>query len=273
MGVAIRETLSWLDAYADGNGAARSPRRFPVHAWVSGADQWRELPDWPPAAATPARFHLRAGGKLTPASPDGDGETTVFKYDPADPTPSVGGRLMSMKTGGGQDNSALEQRVDVLAFSTEPLESAVEIAGIPVVRLYVRSDNAYFDVFARLCDVSPDGRSENLTDQIYRASPADATPGEARYVELPLTDVSHVFHAGHRIRLQLSGGAHPRFARNLGTDADPIHGVRMAPVTHHVQHSDVYPSAIILPVVGAASALEPNEADRVVHEPSERAVL
>jgi putative CocE/NonD family hydrolase len=272
MGVAIRETLAWLDAYADGNGTARSPRRFPVHAWVSGADQWHELPDWPPAGTMPTTLHLRAGGRLTAAQPD-DGEESVFTFDPANPTPSVGGRLMSMKTAGGQDNSSLERRPDILTFSTEPLENAAEVAGVPQVRLYLRSDNAHFDVFARLCDVSPDGRSENVTDQIFRSSPADVTPGDAQYIELALTDVSHVFRAGHRIRLQLAGGAHPRFSRNLGTDADPIRGLQMAPVTHHVQHNELYPSAIVLPVVPASVTPELDAGGLNGHVPDGRAAV
>jgi len=254
MGVAIRETLAWLDAYADGNGAVNPPRRSPVRVWVSGTDHWRELPDWPPAGTEPTAFHLQAGGGLTAAESDGDTEGTPFTYDPADPTPSVGGRLMSLRGGGSLDNSALEARSDVLTFSTEPLEAAVEVAGLPVVRVHVRSDNAYFDIFARLCDVSPDGRSANLTDQIFRSSPAAVTPGEVWQADIPLTDVAHVFRPGHRIRLQLSGGAHPRFSRNLGTDADPIRGTTTAVVTHHVQHSATCSSALILPMVTAPAA-------------------
>jgi len=274
MGVSIRETLAWLDAYADGTGAGRSPRRSPVRAWVSGTAEWRELPDWPPAGTVANTLHLGAGGRLTAGQTDGDGDATVFTYDPANPTPSVGGRLMSVRTGGGQDNSLLERRADVVSFSTEPLETAVEIVGSPVVRLHLRSDNPYFDIFARLCDVSPDGRSENLTDQIFRSSPAEVEPGEAAYVELTLTDVSHVFRPGHRIRLQLSGGAHPRFARNLGTDADPINGITTAPVTHRVLHSEEYPSAIVLAVVPAAAvAREPDDAGLTAHEPSDRATV
>jgi uncharacterized protein len=72
-------------------------------------------------------------------------------------------------------------------------------------------------------------------------------PGAIRRISLALTDVSHVFQAGHRIRLQVPGGAHPRFARNLGTDADPLLGTRTAPVTHQIQHSVQCRSALILP--------------------------
>jgi uncharacterized protein len=251
MGVAIRETLAWLDAYTGGNRVAGSPRRSPVRVWVSGADQWKELPDWPPADSVPTTLHLRAGGELTSARPDDDAGATSFTYDPADPTPSVGGRVMSLRFGGSQDNSALETRGDVLTFSTDPLETAVEIAGIPAVRLHLRSDNAHVDVFARLCDVGPDGRSANLTDQIFRSSPGDVTAGDIWRVDIPLTDVSHVFLPGHRIRLQVSGGAHPRFSRNLGTGADLVHGTQTVPVTHDLQHNAACPSAIILPVVAA----------------------
>ncbi len=148
----------------------------------------------------------------------------------------------------------MEARSDVLTFTIAPLETAVEVAGIPLVRLHLRSDNAYFDVFARLCDVSPDGRSANLTDQIFRSTPADVTTGETWQVDIPLTDVAHVFRAGHRIRLQVSGGAHPRFSRNLGTEADPVHGTHTATVTHHVQHSATGPSALILPLLAAPAA-------------------
>jgi len=253
MGAAITETLAWLDTHQAGNVAAAATRPpDSARIWVSGLGQWRELPAWPPSDANPEPVYLQPGHSLgtEPAGPAGG--TTSFRYDPADPTPSVGGRLMSIRTGGSQDNSALEARPDVLTFSTPPLTEPVEVAGTPVVRLYVSSDNPYHDLLARLCDVGPDGISRNLTDQILRAEPGTITAGEVRLAELPLTDVAHVFAAGHRIRLQLCGGAHPRYSRNLGTADDLIHGTATAPVTHHVQHSARYPSALVLPVVPAS---------------------
>jgi hypothetical protein len=141
----------------------------------------------------------------------------------------------------------------VLTFTTQPLETALEVAGVPVVRLFVSSDNAYHDLFVRLCDVDTAGQSRNLTDQITRSSPDLVTPGVIRQADISLTDISHVFLPGHRIRLQVSGGAHPRYARNLGTDADLVYGTRMAPVTHQVQHGELYPSALVLPVTGASA--------------------
>jgi uncharacterized protein len=278
LSVAMRETIAWLDAYASGARPAQPPRGTPVRVWTTGQERWRELPDWPPAGTTALTWYLRAGRRLAEApaddrahadiargsgfalaiasanpllsaqSPGDEAAFSAFRYDPADPTPSVGGRVMSMRNSGSQDNSAVEARADVLIFSTPPLPAPVEVAGVPLAELYLTSDSPYCDVFVRLCDVDERGRSRNLTDQIHRCSPADVTPGEVRRLRLPLTDVSHVFQAGHRIRLQVAGGAHPRFARNLGTDSDQVHGTMTASVTHEIQHNVRYPSALILPV-------------------------
>jgi len=263
LGVAVRETLAWLDAFSDGNGAAATPRRTAVRIWYSGAEQWRELAEWPPAADE-REFYLQPGGRLgtaQPAGPDRAGDTaapdaagaadSTFRYDPADPTPSVGGRIMSLRSAGSQDNTAIEARADVLTFSTAPLEEPLGIAGVPRVRLFLASDNAYHDVFVRLCDVDPGGVSRNLTDQIVRSDPGQVTVGEPREITIALTDVAHVFRAGHRIRLQLAGGAHPRFARNLGVPPDLVRGTRTVPVTHRVLHDASYPAALTLPVVSA----------------------
>lgn len=256
MGVATRETLAWLDTYADGNGlgpASRSPRPEPVRVWTSGADKWHALPDWPSAEAAPQDRYLWPDGELADEPPV-TATSTTFRYDPADPTPSVGGRVMSMTSAGSRDNAALEGRADVLTFSTAPLRSPVRVDGVPSVRIYLTSDNAHFDIFARLCDVDEHGVSRNLTDQIVRLTPAQVTPGAVTEIGLQLTDVSHVFLAGHRIRLQVSGGAHPRFARNLGTGADPATSTAIAAVTHQVLHSVQHPSALVLPVLPTQSA-------------------
>jgi uncharacterized protein len=254
IGVAMRETIAWLDCYAAGSAAVQPPRRWPVRVWTSGDDLWRELSDWPPEGTEVLTWYLRAGRGLADGPADDDAEAgaaaaqSTLRYDPADPTPSVGGRMMSVRNSGSQDNATVEARGDVLTFSTALLTGPVEVAGVPTVELYLSSDNPYCDVFVRVCDVDERGRSRNLTDQILRCSPAEVVPGEIRRISLALTDISHVFRAGHRIRLQVAGGAHPRYARNLGTDADPVHGTRTAPVTHHIQHSARYPSALILPV-------------------------
>jgi uncharacterized protein len=254
LGMAMRETIAWFDAYADGddrNGAVAPRRSSRVRVRTSGLDRWRDLADWPPEGTCELALFLQAEhGLAIDADAVADAnDSTALRYDPADPTPAVGGRLLSVRHAGSRDNAAVEARADVRTFSTEPLSGPVEVAGAPVVELYLNSDNPHCDVFVRLCDVDELGRSRNLTDQIVRCSPADLTPGQVRSLRVTLTDISHVFAVGHRIRLQVAGGAHPRFARNLGTGADLLHGTRTVPVTHQIRHSARYPSSLVLPVL------------------------
>jgi putative CocE/NonD family hydrolase len=145
----------------------------------------------------------------------------------------------------------------VLTFTTAPLTEAVEVHGQPVVDLYLTSDNANADIFARVCDVDPTGRSTNVTDRIIRCAELDSTPGEARKVRLMLDPTAHRFTAGHRIRLQLSGGAFPRFARNPGTGEAPGSATALEPVTHTVHHNATNPSNIALPLVNQRTGNAP----------------
>jgi uncharacterized protein len=251
VGLATRETLAWLDAFVAGNGP--SPRSEPVRVWTGGVAQWNELSEWPPPAVAPVTWYLQGGGVLASRVADGgpaDIGATDFRYDPQNPTPSVGGRTTSYSAG-SRDNRELEARADVLTFSTAPLERPVEVAGAPSLRLYFRCDGGCADIFARLCDVSQSGESRNVTDQVIRVGPAGLAPGEVSEVSMSLPDVSHVFLAGHRIRLQVSGGAFPRYARNLGTTADPVTGTQTAVVRYSILHGQPQPSALTLPVLAA----------------------
>jgi hypothetical protein len=244
--VVVPESLDWLDHYLAGD--APEPRRLPVRVWETGLNTWRGLTDWPPPT-TPRTWHLRAGARLTPEPPTAAERlsATSFRYDPLDPTPSVGGRMMATSAG-SKDNTALEARADVLIFSTAQLTRPVEVFGKPTVELWLSADNPHSDLFVRLCDVDPKGVSRNLSDEIRRLPGEGVKPGELRHVRLTLTDVAHTFRVGHRIRLQISGGAHPRFARHPGLPGDPAEAVQTATVTQAVHHDLDHPGTVTLPV-------------------------
>ncbi len=251
VGLAARETLAWLDAFVAGDGP--SPRSQPVRVWTGGTAQWSERAEWPPAGVAPVTWYLQPGGVLaTDGGPSAGAGLSAgasdFAYDPLDPTPSVGGRTTSYSAG-SRDNRDLEARGDVLTFSTGPLAGPAEIAGAPSLHLYLRCDGASADIFARLCDVSESGESRNVTDQVIRLGQAELPPGKACAVTMSLPDVSHVFRPGHRIRLQISGGAFPRYARNLGTAADQVTGTQTAVVHYSILHGQPQPSVLTLPVL------------------------
>jgi len=225
------ETIDWLDAHLADGPAARRP---PVRVFRTGEKRWYDLPGWPPAT-TRTTYHPQPDGNLGTA-PSGVAAAVTFRYDPADPTPSVGGRMMS-GTMGVRDNRGVESRPDVVTFTTHPLAAALDVTGAPVVALAVAVDNPHADVFVRLCDVDERGRSHNFSDVLRRLDPA-VPAGEIQHLTLDLDPCFHRLLPGHRLRLQISGGAFPRYARNLGTDGTPAKGDALQPSTHTIQCTD-----------------------------------
>jgi putative CocE/NonD family hydrolase len=232
-GLAIREALTWLDTHT----ANRAPlhRPAPVRVFLGGARRWTNLPDWPPPT-TPHTWHLAPGGRLTPA-PAGDDDAVTFRYDPTDPTPSVGGRLMAV-SGGVRDNAPLEARADVIAFTTPELQAPLDVYGSPTVELVAETDSPHADLFVRVCDVDGHGRSVNVTDTLLHGVPDGSS-------HVTLMPTAHRFRAGHRIRLLVAGGAYPRFARNPGTGEAIATARAGEPVTCTVHTGG---SRLVLPV-------------------------
>jgi putative CocE/NonD family hydrolase len=230
------ESLAWLRAHLCAEPSGLRPTAVRVH--VGGEDAWRDLDDWPLSPGTTSWFPT-PDGHLTQQAPAGSGPLKSFRYDPADPTPSIGGPLLS-RTAGPRDNSTLEAREDVLTFTGPPLAEPVDILGPVSARLSISTDTGYTDVFARLCDVDAQGRSTNVCDGLARLRTVGQAPSE---VTVPMSTTAYRFSAGHRIRWQISGGAHPRYARSPGTGESPVDAVDFIP-TRITLHTG---SALILP--------------------------
>ena len=228
-----RETQDWLDTHLAGRPATARSGRF--RFWVA-REGWRELPDWPPTT-TERALYLQPGGALADTAPTA-GSSASFRYDPADPTPTIGGRLLS-PDGGYRDDTALADRRDVLSFTADPLTKDLVVHGNPVAELAHNSDNPYVDVFVRISEVDARGRSRNVSDGYRRLTePTD-------HVRLELDAISHRFRAGTRIRVLIAGGCHPRFDRNLGNGEPSSTGSQLVPSTHEVHFGT---SRIVLPV-------------------------
>ena len=94
------------------------------------------------------------------------------------------------------------------------------------------------------------GASWNVCDALTRIAPGrfeEADDGTVR-VHLDLWPTAHRFAAGHRIRLQISSGAHPRYLRNPGTGEDPNTATGTQPVDIEIFHDPAHPSVLVLPV-------------------------
>jgi len=247
---ALRQGILWFDAHLKGD-PSRLPLK-PVRLYVLGAG-WRELESWPPPSRS-ERFYLQPGeslrGVLVSAPPPDDLPPSRYIYNPVDPTPSLGGNVMSAKAG-PRDNRPLERRLDVLTFSTSPLEAPLEVIGPVSLELFVRSSLQSADFIARLCDVFPDGNSINLCDGIFRLEPGRGQPqpdGSTRIL-IELWPTANRFAQGHALRLLISSGAHPRWSRNPGSGEPLSTAVRLQPAEQSIYHDRLHPSALILPVI------------------------
>ncbi|WP_371619753.1 CocE/NonD family hydrolase [Streptomyces sp. NBC_00454] len=217
------ESLAWLRAHLYADPSDLRPTEVRVH--VGGEDAWRDLAEWPPTGPVSPWFPT-AQGHLIQQAPTDSAPLTSFSYDPGNPTPSLGGQLLS-RTAGPRDNSTLEARDDVLTFTGPPLTEPVDVLGPISARLSISTDTGHADVFTRLCDVDAEGRSINICDGLGQLETAGQDPSQ---ITVEMSSTAHRFEVGHRIRWQISGGAHPRYTRNPGNGQSPVDATTFTPV-------------------------------------------
>ncbi|HLI01474.1 MAG TPA: CocE/NonD family hydrolase [Acidimicrobiales bacterium] len=260
----LRVALAWMDVHLRGRAERRE--RWPVRLWVQGRRRWVGLPAWPPPAVV-QRWHLHAGGRLDRAAP-GPGEPTRYRYDPADPTPAIGGPSLHEANAGRRDQRAREARADVVTWTTDPLPAATTIAGPLSAEVWLRSSLEHTDLSVRLCDVDRRGVSRNLSDGILRIEPdpagagsrgvraaappawgtATREPDGSLRVRIRMWPTAVRLPRGGQLRLQVAGGAHPLFARNLGSGERLGPGYTLAAADHEILHDPAHPSGLDLPV-------------------------
>jgi hypothetical protein len=254
--VGHREAIAFLRAelLGDDRLLRRRGPTLPVQLRLSGEGAVRrEFEVWPPPGAEPTRWFVHGGGTLSPSPAGSQAEGAErYRYDPADPTPSLGGPVL-MSREAVVDNGPLEARADVLTFTTAPLGATLEAIGRPVVEVWARCAAPSFDIFVRLCDVDAAGVSRNVCDALASVNPGrdEREPDGSVRLWFELWPVGHRFATGHRIRLQISSGAYPRYARNPGTGEDPATAApsSMRAVEIEILRDGAHPSSVTLPVM------------------------
>jgi putative CocE/NonD family hydrolase len=260
--------LAFFDRWLRGIEPSAASDDPPVRLFILGEGRWRDEAAWPLARAVATDFHLRSGGSANSGGGDGrldlvapaDGEPVdSFVADPANPVPTTGGNLCCwqiVKEPGSFDQRRVEERQDVLVYSTAPLDADLEVSGPLVLRVFVSSEAPDFDVTAKLLDVRPDGQAFNLAEGIrrirYRAGtewPVLLPVGEVAEIEVDLIATANLFRAGHRIRLEVAASNWPRFDANPQTGAAAGTTSQPRVARHTVHHDASHPSRLILPVV------------------------
>jgi uncharacterized protein len=253
--------LRWFDHWLKGidNGIPEMPK---IQFYVMGVNRWRSANDWPIAGTKFTKYYLHSRGHANTRSGDGALDTAEpseeppdhFTYDPKSPVPTTG----SASAGGSMagDQTAVENRSDVLVYTTPSLEQGVEVTGPIEVTLYVGSSARDTDFTAKLVDVYPDGTAFNLQWGILRARYRDGfnkkvwmKPGEVYPLKIDLHSTSNYFAAGHRVRLEISSSNFPRVDRNLNTGGNNYDETEPVVAENEVHHAKMRPSYIVLPIV------------------------
>jgi putative CocE/NonD family hydrolase len=242
----LRDGLEWFDGHL-GETSGGHPRDV-VRVFVMGARRWVEFREWPPPSEDQP-WYLNGHGVLRP-SLTGDSPPDRFRYNPADPTPAIGGASLDWSQAGPKDQREREARADVLTYTSDVLTDDLTVIGPLRADLHVRSTREHCDFFVRLCDVSPKGRSKNLSDGMVRLRPGgQTTSGDGSIaIQIAMWPTATMFSRGHRIRFQVSSGAHPLYVRNTGTGESLGHATRLSDADQEVLHDAEHPSCLRLPV-------------------------
>jgi uncharacterized protein len=221
---ATQQDIAWLEEHLAGGKPPAGPS---VRLFLQQARTWLDLEEWPPPGVAAATYYLRPEGQLAREAEPGDALPDSFIYDPADPTPTAGGPVLQ-PPGKQVDNAVIEARADVLTYTGEPLAAYQDLVGPVSARIFVRTEVEHADLFVRVCDVDAQGLSRNIVDGIRRLRPETVSAADVRVgedgvmaVDVELYPTAYRVLAGHRLRVQVSGGAFPRYARNFGT-AEPF---------------------------------------------------
>lgn len=229
----------------------------PFDGSPSSGNVWRKASQWPiPAVATP--FYLTANQKLVDASIKPSEETFLsYTYDSNQPVPTIGGRNLFLESG-AKDQRSIEERSDVIVFTSEELPNDMEVTGPIVAKIYVTSSQPTSDVVVRFCDVYPDGRSILIADGLTCLQLSSALEGsDVKEVDVDLWSTSIVFAKGHRIRISISGSNYPHFQKN---DFDAI-------ANNAVHIGGTKASYIMLPLVSQPLAENSPSDDAKIPEP------
>ncbi len=260
------QIYAWWDLWLKGEANDFKEKTPRVQYYTMGSNKWQSSSQWPPADVKMATYYLNSNGDAN--SSKGSGKLTKrraskdnpdsFTYDPLKPVPSVGGNVCCMGNaldGGAYNQQQLEERQDVLVYTTEALKEGVEVSGFIETTLFVSSDVKDTDFTVKLIDVYPDGTAYNLDETIQRVRYREGYDKEVFMgkdqvykVELTPMATSNYFKKGHKIRVEISSSNFPRFARNLNTGGNNYDESKAVVAHNKVHHSRKYASQIRLPL-------------------------
>jgi hypothetical protein len=258
--------LDWFDRHLKQDPAAIAKPIPPVRYFSMGDNVWHDSQTWPPEGFVATSFYLRSdkkantrngSGRLIRQSPTGEEPVDTFLADPAKPVPAcpvTETRPVKAAVWGPVDQSALEDRDDVLVYTSDVLTEPLSFAGNVEAKLFVSADTPDADWAVKLVDVRPDGYAQNIATGILRGryrdsllQPSPLEPGKIYEITVDLGPCAATIAKGHRLRVDICGSLFPLYDRNTNTGKGPFDASTLIS-TESVYHSSFKASRIVLPI-------------------------
>ena len=245
---------------------SRLNRSGRVRLFIIGLNKWMDFPDWPIDGSKEMSLYLRSGGRANSSSGDGllsliksyqkgiDSDFDEYIYDPVDPVPFITEQSFA-QIGGPDDYSEIEKRSDILVYTSDSLAKSLVIAGNIRAELYVSTSAPNTDFTAKLVDLWPEDFAQRLNDGIVRLRyrngvkrEEEVRPGEIIKVSIDLWNNGIRIPVGHRLRLEISSSAFPKYSRNQNISGKQAFTNNLQSAEQRVYHGLLYPSRIVLNV-------------------------
>ncbi len=251
--------IKWFNRWLKEDHDTRKADEDPVKIFVMGINEWRTEKEWPLQRTIYTNYYFHSDGQansqtgtlntIVPANEPND----HYIHDPVNPVPTHGGGTLfyNGRNAGPRDQRVIEQREDVLVYTSHPLEESIEVTGSAKVVLWASTDAVDTDFTAKLVDVFPDGTAYNLADGVVRAKyhNGKSKADEVDCYEIELSPTSNVFLPGHSIRIDIASSDFPRYDVNPGTGETTLDTVDMVKAKQKVFHQAAYPSHVVLPII------------------------
>jgi putative CocE/NonD family hydrolase len=243
--------IDWFDRWLEGKPATPEKR---VHLFAMQTNRWFQADDWPVPGTRFVKHYLRTNGALTTEQPGAERADT-YRYDPASPTPFLTEPSFA-QLGGPDDYTEVEQRKDLLLYTTPSFAQSTLMCGPLTARLFAASSATDTDFMVKVLDVWPNGYVQRLNDGMVRArfrngfdKPELIVPGKVYAYDIDVWNTCQTVLPGHRIRVEVASSAFPKFDRNPNT-GDPIGtSARMQVADQTVYHDRERASYVVLPFV------------------------
>ncbi len=262
--------LRWFDHWLKGKNVYwnKQPK---VRVFVTGANRWMELEDWPDPKSKEMSLYLSADGpangktslgELKPDAPR-DQEPDRYTYNPA--IAVIPQELRDMKDIfelGSTEVKFEPHENDVLIYKTDAAAAEYELGGPIELDLYFSTSAKDTDFFASLVDIDEKGiiKVIGLPGKIRARyisgweNPSLLVPNQVYKATIAIWDTAHQVKQGHRLGLMINSHMFPFYARNLNT-GEPIKSAVRAVAAHQtVYHDKQRPSVLRFRLLPPASA-------------------